>query len=832
MHARHIHTRIALIILALLLLIPFSQVDAAAEAAVPALTVAATADQAEIALGDQITYTIVVANVGQARAQNLALTVQLPSGLAFIAGSASVAGQVLPNLSQTPWALPPLEGGQMQLVTFRVQAQQARSRETYQMVASVSGQDSLGNPIPANQSGLVPADTDTDDRTVANVYGPLNWESERMLLGFEDLKKFAWTDWDYNDVVVRLTIRYGTLNGGALAVLEVQYNALARGAGFLNHALNHQFPISGGGWYALTVSDSTGKPVRQQQLGFSNANPDFPIFTRTRDALPQPSDAMEQTNTRPEQFQVVAGQRAMLTIALNSPTSNRVQHLPQSPWDPYLKVLESGQEVHLVQPGHLDNTQTVTGLNNTESPLLGYDLPLARVFPDGWIWPLEVTGIWRGYPEFARYIKTNGRSAKDWYLPKFMVRSWLWGQAIPTELPAAPATSTSIESRYFAAPLLADLQGDGQPEVIIGNLIANRLEVYDTSLRPLPGWPQPLGGGVRAAAAVANLDSDSALEILIGASDGKLYAWNADGTPLSGWPIRLGIEPDESYRILSTPAVADLNGDTSPEIVVALSDGRLYALDAAGQKLPGWPISLGEVKDSYGSQVINSSPRMADLDGDGALEIVVGSTDKHIYAVGADGRVRWRYATEDMILSTPAIADIDPLQPGLEVVIGSGDGSVSLLNSAGQLIWNRPTGWTVRSSPLLIDMDGDNAPEILIGSDDMKLWAWHADGSLVDGWPQATGTELFSTPTFGDIDGDGQPEIVIGGEDAQIYAWETSGTPVSGWPKTAREAIKGMPTMINLDDDPEMELIAGDMSGSLFIIGKVYPAFLPVITRP
>ena len=260
---------------------------------------------------------------------------------------------------------------------------------------------------------------------------------------------------------------------------------------------------------------------------------------------------------------------------------------------------------------------------------------------------------------------------------------------------AAQPDEAPLTSRDFASPVVADLDGNGQAEIIIGNLLENRVEVYDANRTLVPGWPQPVGGGIRAAATLVDLNGDGDLEVLVGAGDGKLYAWQHDGQPVTGWPVTLST----SFRILASPAVGDIDGDYILDVVVPVADGKLYAVDAQGVLKTGWPVSIGDVPDLYNSQVINSSPRIVDLDGNGTPEIVVGSTDKKVYAFNGNGSVRWTYQTGDMVLSTPAVADIDPSSPGLETVVGSGDSYVYLLNSADTLIWRRATGWTVRSSP-------------------------------------------------------------------------------------------------------------------------------------
>jgi hypothetical protein len=164
-------------------------------------------------------------------------------------------------------------------------------------------------------------------------------------------------------------------------------------------------------------------------------------------------------------------------------------------------------------------------------------------------------------------------------------------------------------------------------------------------------------------------------------------------------------------------------------------------------------------------------------------------------------------------------------------VIGSGDRFVYLLSSSGQLLWKRATGWIVRSSPLLVDIDGDGALEIVVGSDDKKVWAWRNNGDLVAGWPQITSAAVASSPIAGDVDNDSQLEIIVGSDDGFVYAWNADGTASVGWPKEAGYPVKSAPALLNADIDPEIEVVATTYEGTLKILGGPIPLYLPVIRR-
>jgi hypothetical protein len=65
--------------------------------------------------------------------------------------------------------------------------------------------------------------------------------------------------------------------------------------------------------------------------------------------------------------------------------------------------------------------------------------------------------------------------------------------------------------------------------------------------------------------------------------------------------------------------------------------------------------------------------------------------------------------------------------------------------------------------------------------------------------------------------------VVVGSDDAHVYAWHVDGTVVDGWPKQTQVSVKGSPALANLDDDPALEVIVGDFDGNLYPLGKYVP---------
>ncbi|RME23705.1 MAG: VCBS repeat-containing protein, partial [Deltaproteobacteria bacterium] len=115
-----------------------------------------------------------------------------------------------------------------------------------------------------------------------------------------------------------------------------------------------------------------------------------------------------------------------------------------------------------------------------------------------------------------------------------------------------------------------------------------------------------------------------------------------------------GAEGYESFNtVITTPVVGDVDGDGHPEIVVTVTDpayhfsgGVLAVIDGVtGQT----DLLLGDVDGATISDT--GGVALADLDGDGTPEILVLTMDSTIAAVHADGEVLWESASQSSVMA-------------------------------------------------------------------------------------------------------------------------------------------------------------------------------------
>lgn len=150
-----------------------------------------------------------------------------------------------------------------------------------------------------------------------------------------------------------------------------------------------------------------------------------------------------------------------------------------------------------------------------------------------------------------------------------------------------------------------------------------------------------------------------------------------------------------------------------------------------------------------------TEPAIDDVDGDGTPEVLSATGDHRLVAHDADdGAERWRHPTTGLGYSKPATADILPAA-GREVVVVDLQGHLAVVHADGSTAWTRDLGATTWADPQVADFDGDGDPEIAVGTGD-SIHLYAADGERR--WERDVSARFLAT---GQADGDAQPELFV-----------------------------------------------------------------------
>ncbi len=311
-------------------------------------------------------------------------------------------------------------------------------------------------------------------------------------------------------------------------------------------------------------------------------------------------------------------------------------------------------------------------------------------------------------------------------------------------------------------PVVADLDGDGLPEVVV-----------NTTQMDGGSWP---------AGEVVVLDGVTGLEL-----------WRVDHDPPGG---SFGTQGRHSL------AVGDVSGNGLPDIVYAgrtvSGESAIYAVDNQGTLL--WTSHDADGTE-HRFDIVNGAITLVNLDSDLPAEIVVGAA-----IMDHDGLVVWDQAGAGADFGTnggyqggiSALVDlVGDSTP--EIVSGRHAWSVDWQGNGGvpivtlSMLWDAgvPDGY-----PAIADLDQDGTPEVvLVGSGDV----YPLDGETGQGWcgvdptdaaciadPAARtgpvaipGGGVGGPPTVADFDGDGRPEVAAaGGSSYSVYDLARAGEDI------------------------------------------------------
>ncbi len=285
--------------------------------------------------------------------------------------------------------------------------------------------------------------------------------------------------------------------------------------------------------------------------------------------------------------------------------------------------------------------------------------------------------------------------------------------------------------------------------------------------------------------ALGDIDHDGIPEIISVTTNGQLVAFEHTGALKWTSPNNPGIVD------FGGPSLADLDGDGNVEIMMG---GAVY--DDAGIQL--WNNGVD------GGNGVGPLVTSADLDDDGDQEVIYGAVAFH-----HDGSP---YYDTGLLPGIPQVANLDA-DPGPEILVMNPNG-MNLIDANGTVLWSnaRPTGdpnniWTTWYKPGTVhDFDGDGAAEFATGSGN-NYTTYEVDAlqpTIIWQAPVADSSGSAGGTAF-DFDGDGLAEAMYADE-TQLFVFDSNGMPLLTSPRQSGTGLE-YPVVADIDNDGSAEIV-------------------------
>ena len=277
--------------------------------------------------------------------------------------------------------------------------------------------------------------------------------------------------------------------------------------------------------------------------------------------------------------------------------------------------------------------------------------------------------------------------------------------------------------------------------------------------------------------------------VIISSKNGNIYILNHPGDVVNTF--------DSGSFLTATVALGDVDGDDNADIIFAQygGDKLLYAIHDDTSNIDGFPVDLDEK--------VQRGVALADFNGNGKDDIVVGTDDEYIHLIHDDGTIAWSYETGGDIRVAPSVLE---LNTGEKIVLaGSKDDNFYALNSDGTLRFMIETDDDISSEASIVDVEGVG-PVIFFASGNM-VYAVETDGDFYLDWPMTTPGEVTSSIVFSEING--QDYAIFGDEAGYVHMYTLAGESYLNFPIIYDFPFKGTPTIYDTDDDGDLEILIG-----------------------
>lgn len=303
---------------------------------------------------------------------------------------------------------------------------------------------------------------------------------------------------------------------------------------------------------------------------------------------------------------------------------------------------------------------------------------------------------------------------------------------------------------------LADLDNDGRSEIVVASQDG---KVYCLNALGREKWTLDTRGKILVSAPeIADIDGSGIRNVFVGSKAGTVSRIDEQGRLI--WEVRM------NSSVSAAVVARDLNGNGVKEIICKDDSGKVMVLNEGGAQTRGWP------QDTAANMTWPFNVDAGDVDGDGVKEIFTTTPDKKFIMWDAEGKKLNEFPLTDGAHTAPRLADLDGDGKD-EFVIGQADGTITVCDRNGnpKAGWPFRTGHAIYHAPRILDIDGDGRLDMVFTAWDPKgtgvkagyVMALSRNGTPLAGYPKFIG-KTVAPLTLADLDGDGYLEMIaVGG---------------------------------------------------------------------
>ncbi|MFQ5648595.1 MAG: FG-GAP-like repeat-containing protein [bacterium] len=421
--------------------------------------------------------------------------------------------------------------------------------------------------------------------------------------------------------------------------------------------------------------------------------------------------------------------------------------------------------------------------------------------------------------------------------------------------PLKTANNRNIKVQSTATPTFADVDGDGDDDLTVGD-IEGKLAVYrNVGDAGTPVWKVVsrnyfgIDVGSIGFPAWVDIDRDNDLDLFVGNHENSIFFYQNDGSASKAkFSLASKNFDDVGVKAVTSPAFLDSDADGDLDLFLGQAEGEVAFLEnngtpsersfnSAPQAIFGQTVDVG----------FQSAPALVDIDADQDLDLVLGAHDGRFHFYRNDGGAlhpNWHLVSGyfDSVTvknwSIPAFADLDG-DEDLDLLSGSKLGRMSFFRNTGSKY--HPAFELVsdfydslfcgsHSFPAFADMDADGDADLFVGTDVNGVAYYQNTGSRQQpAWKKGSDNVLGTSrvyrtaPAFADIDHDGDLDLFVGLNDGTVSVYENTGSRRA--PQWRLQKVKflaidvrsfSVPTLADIDRDGDSDLFVGNNSGGLF----------------